>query len=165
LTTFVPTTQETLAMALPFDLPHELSAPLTRLQGGVHRIYDRYRNLVPPGLARVASSVVGWSPAVDLYETPDALVLKADLPGVPASAVELTIEGQILTLRGELPTSGGPSSLRPAERPRGSFSRRIDLGCEVDTDLTRADLRDGVLEVVLPKTRESRSRTIPIRAS
>lgn len=100
----------------------------------------------------------GWKPSVDLIERGEGFLLRADLPGVSPSAIDIEIDGSSLTLRGERPLDPSiprESYLR-AERPSGRFHLRIGLPPSVDRTGVRARHRDGVLEIDLPKRGEER---------
>jgi HSP20 family protein len=141
------------------------TVPIHALQDELHRLIDRYRGHVP-GMGHAAPGT--WSPAVDLYETPEEIGLWVDLPGVEPSAVEVSITGQTLTLRGERPAEPTGTSARGrhrAERPAGPFLREIELGADVDPDAARAEASLGVLHIRLPKVQAERPKTIPIQVS
>jgi HSP20 family protein len=140
--------------------------PLSSIQGEIHRLLDQVRPLGPSHTPadRPKPEPSGWSPAVDLVETPEALTLWADLPGVDPTSVDLSVTGQVLTLRGERPiaTEGRGHSL---ERASGPFHRQVHLPCEVNVESIEAEARDGVLVVRLPKADVHRPRTIPVRTA
>ncbi|HEV3166781.1 MAG TPA: Hsp20/alpha crystallin family protein [Isosphaeraceae bacterium] len=146
----------------------DFSVPISALQGELNRLIEHYWPIRPPGAAGPSAErpSATWTPAVDLYETADEVVLLADLPGVNPSGIDLTVDGRLLTLRGEKPpgTAEGPaSSDLTRERSFGPFHRQITLPSEVNADGVRANVHSGVLEVHLPKTESARSRTIPIQ--
>jgi HSP20 family protein len=108
----------------------------------------------------------GWSPCIDVYETPEETLVVAEIPGVDASKVELSITGNLLILRGvkepgELPEA----QLQVRERRFGTFLRQVVVSSEVDFDAAHADAKDGVLTIRLPKRRAAKPRTIPIKPS
>ncbi|HWE40257.1 MAG TPA: Hsp20/alpha crystallin family protein [Isosphaeraceae bacterium] len=144
--------------------PRDFAAvPIHALQDELHRLIDRYRG---PGPGHAAPGI--WSPAVDLYETPEEIGLWVDLPGVDPSAVEVAVTGQTLTLRGERaaePTATAARGRGRTERPAGPFLREIDLGADVDADAARAEASLGVLHIRLPKLQAERPKTIPIQVS
>jgi HSP20 family protein len=146
----------------------ELTTPLFALQNELNRLFEEYVN---PGRFTAAQSApmdlepASWSPAVDLVETPDAYVLTAEVPGVEPASIDLSITGNVLTIRGVKPTEGGPEpagALR--ERQFGPFHRQIVLSGEVNFDETQADARNGVLRIRLPKREAARPRTIPVQS-
>ena len=105
-----------------------------------------------------------WAPAVDIFEQGGDIVLKAELPGVDAKDVDIRVENNILTLRGErkLDNEVKRESYHRVERSYGSFSRSFTLPTVVDTDKIKADYRDGVLRVTLPKREEAKPKQITI---
>jgi HSP20 family protein len=146
----------------------EFAAPLNNLHGELNRLVDHYWPAWAPHVAADDRPGGGWVPAVDVYETPDHVVLVADLPGVEHSAIDLSIDGRVLTLKGEKPGARlTPSAAadHAAERRFGSFLRNITLPTEVNVDAIEADFRLGVLEVRLPKVEAAKTRQIPIQPS
>jgi len=126
---------------------------LVRLQENVNRMFDEVlgRSASPGGGDRVRPG--DWKPAIDLLEAAGHFVLRADLPGVGPEDVEVRIESGHLELGGER-KSDQDGFLR-MERPYGRFSARIALPASVDCDRVQASHRNGVLEVVLPKKKQS----------
>jgi HSP20 family protein len=105
-----------------------------------------------------------WSPAVDIFETGDRIVLRADLPGMEQSEIELRVDDNVLVLRGERKPSADlkPEDFHRAERPYGPFVRSFSLPQNVDQGGIRASHKNGVLEVVLPKRQESKAKAIRV---
>lgn len=105
-----------------------------------------------------------WAPSVNIEETPEALYLTAELPGVRRDDVELEVENNILTLRGEKNDTRREEAERYHlfERRSGSFQRSFTLPRTVVADEIAADYADGVLHVTLPKAPEAKSRRIEI---
>ncbi len=108
-----------------------------------------------------------WSPLVDVFEDADAITLKVELPEVDAKDVEIQVDGNTLTLRGErkLENEENRDGYHRIERTYGSFSRSFTLPSTVDVDNIRADSREGVLRIVLPKRPETKPRQIKVSAS
>lgn len=105
-------------------------------------------------------------PIVSFTDRGEELVLFADVPGIKQEDVEITIEGQLLTLRAERkPPSFEGMKLVRSERGKLQVVRQIELPCRVDADAVRAELTDGVLVVRLPKSSEAKPRRIPVNAS
>jgi HSP20 family protein len=104
-----------------------------------------------------------WTPSIDLYETPEALVLEADLPGVKPEALKLEVHGGDLVLEGErtVERSQGGGRFHFRERYRGTFARRMRLPAYVDKDRIRAEFKDGVLRVIMPKLEARAGRKEP----
>ncbi len=107
------------------------------------------------GTAREPDSIAGWRPPMDLVEQPERYVVLVDLPGIAPGRVDLEIQGDHLTIRGERrPDPGLPrdACLR-AERPQGRFALQLALPPDVDRSAVEAHHQDGVLEIRLPKRR------------
>lgn len=109
-----------------------------------------------------------WIPPVDIFETTGHdLVIKVELPDVPREDVEVTVENNVLTLRGEkkLPVDVKEEQFRRVERDYGSFSRSFTLPNTVDTSKVGAEFKNGVLTVRLPFREEARPRTITVEVA
>ena len=105
-----------------------------------------------------------WAPAVDIYEKGSDVVLKAELPGVEPKDVDIRIENNVLTLSGErkLDTEVQRENYHRVERAYGSFTRAFTLPSTVDTSKVKADFKDGVLRITLPKREEAKPKQIQI---
>ena len=105
-----------------------------------------------------------WAPAVDIYEKDGNIVLKAELPGVDPKDVDVRVENNLLTLRGErkFDNEVKRDNYHRVERSYGSFSRSFTLPNVVDTANIKAEYRDGVLHMTLPKREEAKPRQIQI---
>lgn len=109
-----------------------------------------------------------WSPAVDIYETENELVLKADLPDVDPKNVGIQLENGTLTLKGERrfeEQKNGQKGFHRIERSYGSFVRAFSLPDTVDGEKVKADFKNGVLTVTLPKKEVAKPKTINIEVS
>ena len=105
-----------------------------------------------------------WAPAVDIYEKDGNIVLKAELPGLDPKDVDVRVENNVLTLRGErkFDNEVKRDSYHRVERAYGTFTRSFTLPNVVDTANIKADFKDGLLHVVLPKKEEAKQRQIQI---
>ena len=134
-------------------------------------IQDRMNRLFQEGLGRRIGPedrpAGQWSPPVDILESDDRIVLRADLPGVEQDDIELRVEDGILVLRGQRkpPADVRPEDMHRSERPHGSFVRSFSLPQNIDLAAIRASQKNGVLEVVLPKKQESRGKAIRIEVN
>jgi len=134
-------------------------------------VFDRMRREMEalmqrsPRTAPVAGNVY---PPVNLYETGDDFVLLAEIPGVRREDLEITIEANRITLRGErkieYPSEKG-TSVHRRERESGIFRRTFEFPVPVDADKAEALYRDGVLRVKLPKAASHRPRQIAVQTS
>ncbi len=134
---------------------------LLTLQERMNRMFDSsYRGGAEEDWALGGS----WAPAVDIYEKDGNIVLKAELPGVDPKDVDVRVENNLLTLRGErkFDNEVKRDQYHRVERSYGSFSRSFTLPNVVDTGNIKAEYRDGVLHMTLPKREESKPRQIQI---
>jgi HSP20 family protein len=107
------------------------------------------------------SRVSGFTPLLDVRETEDEYLVMVDLPGVKSEDVTVEFNDQVLTVSGSrAPVETGESQL--VERPYGSFVRNLTLPKGVDSDQIKADYRDGVLELHIPKPAEIKPKKIAI---
>jgi HSP20 family protein len=108
-----------------------------------------------------------WSPAVDIVETENELVLKADLPEVNPEAVEIQIENGTLTLKGErkFEQEKNGRGYHRIERSYGSFVRAFSFPETVDADNVKADYKAGVLTVTLPKKEVAKPKSVKVEVS
>ncbi len=108
-----------------------------------------------------------WSPTVDIYEEGHNLLLQADLPGVNKDDVEVQVEGNVLTLRGERRQEKDvkENQYHRLERTYGAFKRSFTLPAGIDRDKIRAEYRDGVLRLTLPRAEEAKPKNIKVLAA
>ena len=145
----------------------ELTTPLFALQSELNRLFDEYVSPTryPAGQAPPMDlEPASWSPAVDVVETPEAYVVIADVPGVDPASIDLSVTGNVLTLRGVKPDAHATEPSGPLrERSFGPFHRMVVLAGEVDFDAAQAEARNGVLTIRLPKRVAAKPRTIPVQ--
>ena len=105
-----------------------------------------------------------WAPAVDIYEQDNNIVLKAELPGVDPKDVDIRLENNTLTLRGErkFDDEVKKENYHRVERAYGAFTRSFTLPTVVDQGSIKAEFKDGVLRVTLPKREEAKPKQIHI---
>ena len=105
-----------------------------------------------------------WSPLCDIYEDGDSIVVKAELPGVNRDEIDIQVENNILTIRGERKREKEVKSdnVYRSERFYGAFSRSFTLPVSVDTQRIKAEFKDGILHLTLPKVEEAKPRKIKI---
>ncbi len=108
-----------------------------------------------------------WSPAVDIFETENDLVLKADLPDIDPKSVGIQLENGTLTLKGErkFENQSNGKGFHRIERSYGSFVRAFSLPDTVDGEKVKADYKSGVLTVTLPKKEVAKPKTINVEIS
>jgi HSP20 family protein len=132
---------------------------LSSLQDQVNRLFEsNFRGQTDE------SALTTWAPSVDIYETENELVLKADLPEVVEKDIDIHVENNMLTIRGErkFEQKVKEENYLRVERAYGSFSRSFSLPNTVDTEAIRAEYRNGVLTVVMPKRAESKPKQVKI---
>ena len=109
-----------------------------------------------------------WAPAVDIYETENELIVKADIPEVDPKNVGIQLENGTLTLKGERKfeeQKNGQRGFHRIERSYGSFVRAFSLPDTVDGEKVKADYKNGVLTVTLPKKEVAKPKTINVEVS
>jgi HSP20 family protein len=110
------------------------------------------------------SSLTAWAPSVDIYETEHELVVKADLPEVDPKDLDIRVENNILTIRGErkfVKKVNEENYLR-VERAYGSFARSFTLANTVNSEAIKADYQNGVLTLSIPKKEEAKPKQIKV---
>jgi HSP20 family protein len=110
------------------------------------------------------SSLTSWAPAVDIYETEHELVVKADLPDVDAKDLDIRVENNILTIRGErkFEKKVNEENYLRVERAYGAFSRSFSLANTVNSEAIKADYQSGVLTLTVPKREEAKPKQIKV---
>ena len=132
---------------------------LSTLQDQFNRLFnEQFRN------PSEESALTSWAPAVDIYETPNELVVKADLPDVNEKDIDVRVENNLLTIRGErkFEKSVSEENFLRVERTYGSFSRSFSLPNTVNAEKIGAEYKNGVLTVTLPKREESKPRQVKV---
>ena len=140
--------------------------------------YDPFAELDVPTGVRLFQDAVNrmfsepaarpWAPAVDVLETENELVLKADLPDVELKDIDIQIERGTLSIKGERKferVEGKGTGYHRIERSYGEFQRFFSLPDTVDSDQVKADYKSGVLTVTLPKKEVAKPRTIKVGVS
>jgi HSP20 family protein len=133
---------------------------LTSLQSEMNRLF----NSVFDAPAGGQSGSRRWVPAMDLVETADDFVLRADLPGMRRDDVKLEIEDNVLTVSGERAAEHAENEqgFYRLERAFGTFSRSLTLPKGIDAEAVTASFTDGVLEVHIPKPAQAKPRRVEI---
>jgi HSP20 family protein len=109
-------------------------------------------------------NLTAWAPSVDIYETEHELVVKADLPDVKPEELDIRVENNILTIRGErkFEKSVNESNYLRVERSYGSFARSFSLANTVNSEAIKADYKNGVLTLNIPKREEAKPKLIKV---
>jgi HSP20 family protein len=130
--------------------------------------HDRLSRMLSENQPWESDEVCGaWLPPVDILERGDDLLIRAELPGVKIEDIDVRVENNVLRLSGERRREGeteeGKSFRR--ERSYGAFTRAFSLPATVDATKIKAQLRNGVLEISLPKAEEAKPRKVEIKAA
>jgi HSP20 family protein len=136
---------------------------MTALRREMDRFFERY--LEPRWDEFEATSE--WWPRMDLSETKDALVVKAEIPGVDEKDIKVSLQEQTLTITGEKrhEKEEKDEQFHRVERSYGSFARAWKLPTSVDASKVAAQFKDGVLTVTMPKTPAAKGTIIPVKAA
>ncbi len=133
------------------------------MQNEMNRLFNTFFDSPSPSNGG-QSAARRWIPAMDVVETDDHFVLRADLPGMSETDVNLELEDNVLTISGERKAEheqGGEGYYR-VERAWGAFSRSLTLPEGVDADAIQASFNNGVLEVRIPKPEQQKPRKVQI---
>ncbi len=132
------------------------------LQRQVNRLFDDFFG---GPLVSGERNLTAWDPVVDIREDTDAYFVHAELPGVKKEEIRITMQDNLLTIRGEKKQEleKKESNYHRIERSFGSFERSFTLPATVKTDKVDANFADGVLTIVLPKTEEAKPREISLK--
>jgi HSP20 family protein len=144
-----------MAMLTRFDPVRDLA----RLQEEMGRMFDD--RLFRPGES------VGWTPACDVYEDEEGVTLRFDLAGVDPKDVDVQFENGVLTLRGErkLEKEDKRDNYHRVELSYGTFTRSFSLPGTMDAEKIRAEAKNGILAVSVPKRAEAKPRSIQVKVS
>lgn len=130
--------------------------------------YDPFRQLdrLAEEVQRAATSASPRTFPMDAYRTGDEVVLLFDLPGIDPQSIDLTIDQHVLTVRAERQQEAGEDKeVIAAERPKGTFMRRVFLGETLDTDRINAEYVNGVLKLTIPVSERAKPRKIEVAAN
>lgn len=141
------------------DLRWDPFEEIANLRARVKRAFEQHLRFAPQ--VGEAADSGEWAPRVDIYETDTSLVFEAELPGLRRDDIEVEAKGDTLVIKGtRLPVSGR-EYLR-MERPRGPFHRSFVIGGRIDPSRVRAEYRDGVLAVTVPKPQPPQSHQVKV---
>ena len=129
------------------------------LQEQINRVFNDVL-----GRGREESTLTIWAPPVDIFETEHELIVKADLPDIDPKDLDIRVENNILTIRGErkFEKKVEEKNYLRVERAYGSFSRSFSLANTVDAEAIKADYENGVLSLSIPKREEAKPRQIKV---
>jgi HSP20 family protein len=128
---------------------------------------DRMTRLIDETLSRIWKEDMAqgvWSPAVDILERGDEVVLKADLPGVTQNEIDIRVEEGTLTIQGErkFVKESSEENYVQIERPYGTFRRTFSIPRTIDQESIKASYKDGVLRIILPRKQEIQPKQIVV---
>lgn len=134
---------------------------LLSIQDEMNRVFDDFFGRP---MTRLEWAEGVWSPSVNVSETKDNVAIKAEMPGMNKDDVNLSIQDNVLTLKGEKKQEKEErdANYHRIERSYGSFCRSFTLPTSVETDKIKASYKNGVLNITLPKTEEVKPKEIPI---
>jgi HSP20 family protein len=137
---------------------------LNTLQQEMNRLFGSFSDQPVSQPTSSAGPRRQWIPAMDLVETDDAFVLRADLPGLTGDEVKIEFEENVLTISGERQTQReqGTDGYHRTERASGTFARSLTLPRGIDADRIEANFADGVLEVRIPRPEQPKPRRVAI---
>ena len=133
---------------------------------GAATLQEQVNRLLGNVLERSAeeSNLTSWAPAADIYETEHELVVKADLPEIDPKDLDIRVENNILTIRGErkFEKKVNEENYLRVERAYGAFSRSFPLANTVNAEAIQADYQNGVLTLTIPKREEAKPKQIKV---
>ena len=134
---------------------------LTSMRKEMEKVWDRFFGETWLG----KSFAEGWQPSADLTETKDAIVVKAELPGMESKDIDVTISGDVLTIKGEKEKEEEKKDKKYhyTERYRGYFERSFRVPAEIHPDKIDAAFEKGILTITLPKTTEAKTKEIKVK--
>ncbi|RJR41740.1 MAG: Hsp20/alpha crystallin family protein [Deltaproteobacteria bacterium] len=137
---------------------------VSRLRREMDRLWDDFFG---PGRKALRPMEMEWAPAVDVSETADLVVIKAEVPGMEAKDIDISLAADVLTIKGEKKSAREEKkeNYHLVERTYGSFSRSLKLPAAVDADQIEASYKQGVLTISCPKKEEAKPKAIEIKAT
>ena len=138
---------------------------ISTLQERMNRLFSEMARRSP--IAEEETIQGAWIPPVDIYETGDSIVIKAELPGISKEDITLEVKENTLSIKGEkkFEKDVKEESYHRVERSYGAFQRAFALPSTVQQDKVKAKFRDGILEVTLPKAEEAKPKQIKVDVS
>jgi HSP20 family protein len=145
------------------DLP-TFPSDVLNMQREINRMFDSFFRsgwVEDTGLAPAA-----WSPATDIVENDNGYIVKVELPGMSKDEVKITMQNNVLTVRGEKKRDkeGKENGYHRIERSYGAFQRCFTLPAAVDASTIDASFKDGILTLTLPRTEATKPKTIEVKA-
>lgn len=135
---------------------------LASLRREMDRVFDRVFEPFPDEMRSLGE----WAPRMDVSETKEAVMVKAEVPGMDSKEIEVSLQGDLLTVKGEKRQEKEEKGehYHRVERSWGTFTRAVRLPATVDASGVQATFKNGVLTITLPKTPAAKGTFIPIKA-
>ena len=145
-------------------IPWSDKRELDRFEVDIDRLFERF--FEPRPYKRIIRSSE-WMPAMDVSETDKEILINAEIPGMEAKDLDISLSGRILTLKGERKNEHEEKdvNIHRVERSYGTFTRSFELPAEIDPDKVEADYKDGILKIKLTKSEAQKTKKIEIKAS
>jgi len=142
----------------PFSELEDISSRLNQIFG---------RSAASATTGHEVMKVADWAPSVDISETDQAFVIKAEIPGVKKEDVKVTVDNGVLTIQGErkMEKEEKGKTFHRIERSYGSFVRSFRVPTDVDDSKAKAEFKDGMINVTLPKSEKAKSKSVEIAVS
>ncbi len=153
-----------MAWNLPTLRPVKDLAPFKEFDR-MRREMDRFWDSFLEGRLRKPTEETEWLPSLDVAETKNEIIVKAEVPGMDAKDIDLSLSDGILTIRGEKKQEKEEkeADYHLVERSYGAFTRAIQLPGEIQSDKISASYKDGILKITLPKSEEAKKKEIKIK--
>ena len=134
---------------------------MTNFQDEMNRLFNEFFTPTPD---RNEAGVFPWNPLVDIAETKDDIIVKAEIPGMKKDDIKVVIQDNVLTLKGEKQEEKQEKDKQyhRVERSYGSFERSFSLPVSVQVDQAKADYKEGVLTITLPKAEETKPKEVSV---
>jgi HSP20 family protein len=133
-----------------------------RMRREMDRLWDSF---FEGGLRRRTEEAVEWLPSLDIAETKNEIVVKAEVPGMDPKDIDISLSGGVLTIKGEKKQEKEEKEVdyHLTERSYGSFTRLVQLPKEVQSDKISASYKNGILKITLPKSEEAKKKEVRIK--
>jgi HSP20 family protein len=137
---------------------------LTQMRREMDRLFDRFSEAWP---FRGITEMDKWTPSVDVSETDKELIVRAELPGIDPKDIDISLNGNVLAIKGERKheREEKKENFHLVERSSGSFARSIQLPSEVNADKIKATYKDGILNLSMPKTKIEAVKKIEVKTA
>jgi len=138
---------------------------LENIRREMDRLWDSFFEARPRRRGEVEELGGEWVPSLDLSETKDNFLVKAEIPGIEPKDVDISLHDDILTIKGQKKQEKEEKeeNYHFVERSYGSFTRSIRLPHEVQSDKIKASYKDGILKIILPKSEEAKKKEVKIK--